>query len=169
MSEANRQQDSAAADPAAGLAVRSLIVPLSGMALILPNTAVAEVADYRAPEPIKSAPAWLLGMMQWRGRSVPLLAFEQMVGASAGAGGVHARAIVCNTLNGNMTLPFIALMAQGIPRLTEVKAEVLEPTEGDEQEQEAVAAWVRFSGLEAVIPDLDAIERMLVRQGIKVG
>ncbi len=169
MSESSKAQDSATPDVAAGLAVRCLIIPLSGTTLILPNTAVAEVAEYRAPQPIDAAPGWLLGMMQWRGRSIPLLTFEQFVDLPAGAAGVHARAIVCNTLGGNATLPFIALLAQGIPRLTAVKAEVLEPTEQDGPEQEAVAAGVRFAGQEALIPDLDAIERMLIRLGIKAG
>ncbi len=169
MSESSRSQDSATPDAAAGVAVRCLIVPLSGATLILPNTAVAEVAEYRAPQPIGAAPGWLLGMMQWRGRSIPLLTFEQFVGLPAGAAGVHARAIVCNTLSGNVTLPFVALLAQGIPRLTGVKAEVLEPTDQDGAEQEAVAARVRFAGEEALIPDLDAIERMLIRLGIKTG
>lgn len=169
MSESKTQQSGTAASATAGMAVRSLIIPLSGIALILPNTAVAEVADYRAPQPISASPDWLLGMMQWRGRTIPLLAFEQFAGLAAGVGGVHARTIVCNTLNRNVTLPFIGLLAQGIPRLTEVKADVLEPTEGEEPAQEAIAARVRFGGLEAVIPDLDAIERMLVRLGIKAG
>lgn len=169
MSESSKAQDSATPDAAAGLAVRSLIIPLSGTTLILPNTAVAEVADYQAPQPIGAAPGWLLGMLQWRGRSIPLLTFEQFVGLPAGAAGVHARIIVCNTLGGNVTLPFVALLAQGIPRLTGVKAEVLEPTEHDGPEQEAVAARVRFMGQEAMIPDLDAIERMLIRLGIKAG
>lgn len=174
MSEADNKtktesQPAAAApeDPYAALSVRSLVVPLNGFSLVIPNTAVAEVADYKVPQPVLDAPGWLLGMMLWRGRSIPLLSFEQFMGRSSGVGGVHARAVVCNTLNGNRMLPFIAVLAQGIPRLQEVKGEMLELD--DSGSTPAAAAQIRLGGQEAVIPDLDVVERLLLQLGIKGG
>ena len=164
-----KQDQPAAADPTADISVRSLLIPLSGMMLVLPNTAVAEVADYQEPHRTPDAPGWLLGIMPWRGRAVPLLAFEQFVGLSAGAGGVHARAVICNTLNGNSHMPFIAVLAQGIPRLLEVKADMLELGEKGEGDSMAVAARVQLAGQEGVIPDLDVLERLLGQLGIKAG
>ncbi len=168
MSEANLTHPAAAAEGERVVSVRSLIVPLSGMVLLLPNTAVAEVADYRAPEPATDAPDWFLGAMLWRGRSVPLLAFEQLLGRPAGVGGVHARAVVCNTLSRNPAMPFIAVLAQGIPRLQELKADMFESVE-ERPATPGVAAVVRFGGLEAVIPDLDVLERQLLQLGVKAG
>ncbi len=164
-----KPDQAAAVDPIAEISVRSLLIPLSGMTLILPNTAVAEVADYQPPHRSPDAPGWLLGIMPWRGRSVPLLAFEHFVGLSPGVGGVHARAVICNTLNGNAHMPFIAVLAQGIPRLQEVKAEALEEVEKGEGDAMAVAARVRIAGQEGVIPDLDVLERLLSQLGIKAG
>jgi len=178
MSEANNDTNTesqspaaaAPADPYAAMSVRSLVVPLNGLAMLIPNTAVAEVADYKVPQPVLDSPGWLLGMMLWRGRSIPLLAFEQYLGRSTGVGGVHARAIVCNTLNGNRLLPFVAILAQGIPRLQEIKGEMLELADRDgSSATPAAAALVRLGGQEAVIPDLDVVERMLLQLGIKGG
>lgn len=159
------------ADALAGVTVRSLIIPLSGTLLVLPNTAVAEVSDFKSPQPIADAPGWLLGMMLWRGRSIPLLAFEPLLGHSAGAGGVHARAVVCNTLNGNAVLPFIAILAQGIPRLQELKLDTIEVVEARDQEQDTavVAARLMVAGREGVVPNLDALERQLLQLGVRVG
>lgn len=168
MSTSNQEQQ-AAADPTAGVSVRSLLIPISGTMLVLPNTAVAEVADYQAPHRVNDAPNWLLGIMSWRGRSIPLLAFEHFVGLSAGAGGVHARAVICNTLNGNAHMPFVAVLAQGIPRLLELKADTVEPLDRREGDSMAVAARVQFAGQDGVIPDLDVLERLLSQLGIKAG
>ncbi len=169
MSEANSKPEAAPADPLAGLTVRSLVIPLNGTTLLLPNTAVAEVSDYKTPQPIADAPAWLLGMMLWRGRSIPLLACEPLLGRSAGVGGVHARAVVCNTLNGNPQLPFLAVLSQGIPRLQELKADMVETAEAMEDEFAVVQARLLLAGREAVIPDLDALERQLLQLGVRVG
>jgi chemosensory pili system protein ChpC len=159
----------AAPDAVAGVTVRSLIVPLNGTLLVVPNTAVAEVADFKTPQSIADAPAWLLGMMLWRGRSIPLVALEPLLGGAAGAGGVHARALVCNTLNSNPVLPFIAILAQGIPRLQELKPDLVEVVESETEEATAVAARLRVAGREGVIPDLDVLERQLLQLGVRVG
>lgn len=168
MSESN-STSATTAEATAGLTVRSLIVPLNGATVVLPNTAVAEVADYKAPQAIADAPAWLLGMMLWRGRSIPLLALEPMLGRSAGVGGVHARAVVCNTLNGNITLPFLAILSQGLPRLQELKPDMVEPMERAEQDGAVVAARLQVAGRELLIPDLDALEKQLLQLGVRVG
>lgn len=159
----------AAPDAVTGVTVRSLIVPLNGTLLVVPNTAVAEVADFKTPQSIADAPAWLLGMMLWRGRSIPLVALEPLLGGVAGAGGVHARALVCNTLNSNPVLPFIAILAQGIPRLQELKPDLVEVVESETEEVTAVAARLRVAGREGVIPDLDVLERQLLQLGVRVG
>jgi chemosensory pili system protein ChpC len=169
MSEAKSKPEAAPADPLAGVTVRSLIVPLNGTTLVLPNTAVAEVSDYKTPQPIADAPAWLLGMMLWRGRSIPLLACEPLLGGSAGVGGVHARAVVCNTLNGNSQLPFIAVLSQGIPRLQELKSDTVEVVAAADDDSAVVAARLLLGGREAVIPDLDVMERQLLQLGVRVG
>lgn len=168
MSETNSKAETAAG-ATASLTVRSLIVPVNGATVVLPNTAVAEVADYKTPQSSADAPAWLLGMMLWRGRSIPLLAFEPLLGLSPGVGGVHARAVVCNTLNGNTMLPFLAILAQGIPRLQELKADMVEPMDRLDQDGAVVAARLLVAGREAVIPDLDALERQLLQLGVRVG
>lgn len=45
-------------------------------ALAIPMSAVEEVADYKTPVPLPSAPAHILGLMPIRERSVPLVALD---------------------------------------------------------------------------------------------
>ena len=57
--------------------IHSQMLALSGDPLVLPNTAVAEIINYVEPTPVKDAPDWLLGTLDWRGYRIPLLSLEQ--------------------------------------------------------------------------------------------
>lgn len=151
-----------------GIVVRSLLIPLNGALLVLPNTAVAEVAEYKQPEPLANTPDWVLGMMLWRGRSVPLLALESALGYRAGMFGVHTRAVICNTLNANIMLPYLAIVAQGIPRLQELGADAVEAVETVADDVQMVAGRLLVNGREAFIPSLDSLEQQLLRMGVRV-
>ncbi|MFA5627605.1 MAG: chemotaxis protein CheW [Thiohalomonadaceae bacterium] len=148
--------------------VRSLLIPLNGIWIVLPNTAVAEVTSFKSQEPVADAPDWVLGRMTWRGRAIPSLAFEPLLGMEAGIGGAHARAIVCNTLNANPDLPFLAIVAQGIPHLQDLRAEMIETVSSDAEEISSIAGRLRLGEREVVIPNLDDLERQLLQSGIKV-
>lgn len=144
--------------------VRSLWLPLDGDALLVPNTAVAEVTDYQAPMPMDEAPDWLLGVLPWRGRGTPLLRFERMLERDA-ATGPNERIVVLNSLSSNPGLPFIALVVSGIPRLRQVQAGMLERQALEAGEQRAALARVLLDGQPALIPDLDALEQRILAAG----
>jgi chemosensory pili system protein ChpC len=78
------------------LSIRSQIIPIGGGHLVLPNTAVAEVINYSEPAPIAEGPEWLLGLLSWRERDVPLLSFEVMCGQSKPSVPVRAKIVVLN-------------------------------------------------------------------------
>ncbi len=149
-------------------AIRCLSIPLNGSTLLLPNTAVAEVTEFGEPTPLTNGPGWLLGLLRWRGISIPVLAMESLVAtANIPSSGTPAKVVVCNTLNGNSKLPFIAMAASGIPRLTWVREEALD--EGEKREtgdHSAVLRNVKMPDGEGIIPDLDLLEQMLLRLGI---
>lgn len=149
--------------------VRSLLIPLNKTLMVLPNTAVAEVAAWQTPNIIDTISNWLLGMVFWRGRSIPLLALEPLIGGQTASGGAHARTIICNTLNGNPQLPFIAIVAQGIPRLQELTAERMEQIiEDAPSASRQPASRLLLDGQPALIPDLDQLESMLLKMGVTV-
>ena len=57
--------------------IRTQIIPLTDMNLVLPNTSIAEVIGYSKPSPVKKSPDWFLGMMNWRGLTIPIVSFEK--------------------------------------------------------------------------------------------
>ena len=74
---------------------------------------------------------------------------------------------VLKALSGNAKMPFVAMLAQGFPRLTTITPDLLIPT-GDESElQPGVHAKVLVRDDHAVIPNLDQIE-LLVAEALSV-
>lgn len=147
-------------------AVRSLVVPLAGIHLLVPNIAVAEVVAYREPLPTPNAAPWMAGMVQWRGLKVPLVAFEVFVGLASTRLSNARRLVIFNTLRGNEKLPFIAVASQGIPRSVRV-------TQGSVQQtapavEPGLACRLGVGEVSLAIPDIDALEDALAQGGIVV-
>ncbi len=140
--------------------IHSLLLPVQEGQLLLPNAAVAEIVEYNAPTPMKDAPAWCLGMVVWRGIEIPLLSYEAFVGGELPAEQSRLRIAVLNTLNGNAELPFIGVVLQGIPRLLTagndnvVASAAEDPIDG-------IVFKVSAGSEQAMIPDLDALERTI--------
>lgn len=151
------------------LVIRCLQMPLrGGLRILVPNTTVAEVTVYHAPEPMQQAPAWLLGTVMWRGASIPMVSFEQMLGREETMHSPQRRIAVMNTLRNDSLLPFFAIEIQGIPRLVQAREDTMELSEGEAGKFAMVASDVVIDGKTIMIPDLEVIEKMLLQMGIKV-
>ena len=57
----------------AGKEIRTIMAALIEGHVLLPSSAVAEVADFTELEPFKQGPAWLLGELAWHGWQVPVI------------------------------------------------------------------------------------------------
>ena len=142
--------------------IRGVLLPLQDGQLLLPNAAVCEVVSYRAPD--TSAPKgadWLLGTFSWRNNDLPLISFETLMGREPGEVGHRARVAICNTLNGDESLPYIGILLHSAPHLIRVTEDVIAPVNGDDAPSEVVASQVVVNGVNALIPDLDVLELML--------
>ncbi len=144
--------------------VRCLLIPLNQEFLLTPSTTVAEVTVGGVLDPVQNAPAWLLGIMGWRGRRVPLIDFELVAGISK-TPSATGRVVVLNTLGGNPHIPFIALPVVGIPRL--FPADPKSVSSAGERVG-GVALWVKAGESPALIPDIDALEGLLSRLNLKL-
>jgi chemosensory pili system protein ChpC len=149
------------------LSVRSLLVPLDGMTLIVPNALVSEVAILTEITPISGGAKWLHGTIAWRGLRVPILSFERAIGGTAGNPTRQSRAIVFNTLNNNRELPFLAVLSQRIPRLLLVTGRMLQGAK-QATPQAGVLARFELQGGEVLVPDMDRLEHLLCEEGVKV-
>lgn len=140
--------------------VPCLRLVLKDCTVLLPNVAVAEVVGFSVPEPLADAPAWLLGIFTWREHRVPLISFEAASGGEPPPPPVkESRIAVLNTLNGNATVPYIALLTQGIPRLQVVKDEAIQTAES--AALASVAGVAELAEEILLIPDIDDLERRL--------
>lgn len=148
------------------LAVRSQIIPIEGDRLLLPNTAVAEIVHYAEPTPVADAPAWLLGLLAWRDRRIPLVSFEAACDQPLPASGGRAKIAVLNTLNENTALDFFAVLTQGVPQLMLVNEGKIAPIEHETATHPLVLSQVILNGEPALIPNLDVLEEMLLALNI---
>lgn len=142
--------------------VRGVLLPMQEGRLLLPNAAVCEVVSFRTPDSAPAtAPDWVLGTFRWRNHVLPLVSFEQLQGMETREVGNRARVAICNTLNGSEKLPYIGILLHAAPHLTLVSESSISPFQGEEPLHEMVARRVVVNGVDALIPDLDALESAL--------
>jgi chemosensory pili system protein ChpC len=141
--------------------IAGLLIPLHEKQLLLPNVTVAEIIPYRIPTAISDHASWLLGQMEWRNINIPVLSYEILNGASIPPF-EGARLAVVNGTGANRTIPFYAILIQGIPKLTHVKEDdivMVEAMHSGPYDQMSVSVL----GEQAMIPDLEMIENELLR------
>ncbi len=97
-------------------------------------------------------------LASWREQTIPLLSFEVMNGEEKPGVVTRSRFAVINTTGQHDALPFIAILTQGLPRLARVtEEEITEREDADKKPFELM--HVSWAGEEAVIPDVEAMER----------
>lgn len=141
--------------------IRGVMIPVTGGRVLLPNATVAEVITYVTPEKVAHAPPWLLGRLSWRGWRLPLFSFAMLSGAAQKESYTNAKVTVLKALGGNAKMPFLAMLAQGFPRLTTITPDLLIPTGDESAHPPGVHAQVLVRDDQAVIPNLGEIEQLV--------
>ena len=141
--------------------IRGVLIQVAGARLLLPNATIAEVLSFADPEPVANAPDWLLGRIRWRGWQLPLLAFARLAGIADEQGGLGSKVVVLKALGGDAKAPFFALLTQGFPRLVTVSRDALVAQERDGELPAGVRAYVLLNEDEALVPDLEDVERLI--------
>ena len=140
--------------------IHGLLLPVHGT-MLLPHATVAEVIAYSAAEAVPHAPAWLIGMLPWRGTQIPLIYFEGACGEPLPTSMANQQKIVVlKTLGSDPAMPFIALVTQGIPRAIKIDPEAL-TDESRESVQPFILKHVQVKGQPAYIPNMDSLENMI--------
>lgn len=142
--------------------VASLLIPMQGKQLLVPNVSVAEIVPVGEIEPVSDAPDWYLGDYIWRDLTIPLVSFEVLNGDDRPAVGEGSRVAVFNTTGVSDAIHFTAMLAQGLPRLARVTPEELQSEDDELLKRPFEQVPVRWAGEEAVIPDVPAIEKRVL-------
>jgi len=141
--------------------IRGLMIPVTNGRVLLPNASVAEVITLSVPEKIPNAPEWLMGRINWRGWRLPLFSFSLLAGMALEEGSPGTRVTVLKALSGHAKMPFLAMLAQGFPRLTTLSPDILVPSNESMPTRPGVLMNIIVRDDQAVIPDLGQIEQLI--------
>ena len=142
-------------------AVNSLLLPLIGSKILLPQPTVAEIVQAPQVADIEGSDHWIKGTVNWRREQIPLISFEALCGQEVSEHGNLHRIAVLYALEGFGTLNFYSLELQAIPRPIMVKPATLEPVQDDANGCSAIASKVVVAGQSAIIPNLLWLEQRI--------
>src|SRR5690554_2018723 len=140
-----------------------VMIPMTDRQLLLPNVSIAEVVDFNSTDPGANPPDWLVGYLDWRGQTLPVISYDAANGGALTVPGENrGRIIVLNTLGpDDNKAPVMALVTQGIPgqaRLDESQVRKLDGEPGP-----ADLMLVDVDGEAAWIPNLEYLESLAVQ------
>ncbi len=146
-----------------GQTVRCMLLPMSSINLVIPNSAVAEIVGYSKPRRLDDSSDWFLGVILWRGVYVPVVSVEQMCDLNDVHIGSRSRIGIIYNPEKDDDLPYIGLHMQDIPRAYLAEADKMESGSDDDLGQYLLSR-LDDEQLARAIPDLDAIAADLKSQ-----
>ena len=136
--------------------VRCMLLPLTSLNLLIPNSAVAEIIGYSTPRPLSDTSDWFPGVVLWRGVYVPVVAVEQMCNLGIAQVGPRARIAIVYNPEKDPDLPYIGIHMQDIPRAYLAEADSIE-SGSDQGLSQYLVTRVDDEQFARVIPDVDKI------------
>lgn len=105
--------------------ISSVLIPMQQRPLLIPSACIAGIQDYSRPEANYPETEWLLGDLNWRGTKIPVVSFERLNQGRFSEFSATNRIAIMHRTSKNDSLPFYAMVVQGIPQpLTLVREEV---------------------------------------------
>lgn len=147
------------ASPKAQMRMHLVEIPLSRFKLLVPSATIAEVVTMRPLAPMPCVPPWVVGVLGWRARAVPVISFEVLLMSAAPAPGARAKIVVFYPLAGRSDSEFFAMVSvrEPQPRVIVDAGEII-PSPAGAVESPYVASTVRLGDSTLLIPDFDALK-----------
>lgn len=146
--------------------INTLLLPMRGFHVVLPQTLVAEITQRPQVRAVREAPQWMLGTFDWRAARVPLLRFESLCGGEPGEGRPSTRIAILYGLEG---LAFYAMELHAIPHPLILREDMISDDANAGLGEGVVARHIRIGGQPAVIPNAVGIERRIHDQVTGLG
>lgn len=143
--------------------IRTIVAPLKAGNVLFPNSVVAEILNYSLPEPLKKAPAWVLGEMAWRGWQVPVINVDLLINegsSTSNSATSKSRILIIKTLGESTQVNYIGLVIEGLPSLKKVTAQSLIEKRTDGL-PETIFSEVTIDDLQAFVPELGSLTRLV--------
>ncbi|MEX2494839.1 MAG: chemotaxis protein CheW [Woeseia sp.] len=146
----------------------SLLVPLAEDRLIVPRACVAEVVRFTGAERSEGQEAWMLGNVNWNGRSLPVVSFEGAIGKEIPVTSGRTRIVVFHSSTGRIRTGYFGVLTQGFPQLVRVNRAVLKLDSTDGWAKEApVLCRVKMINEYPLVPHLEALELMIANESLQ--
>ena len=100
--------------------IRSVLIPLTEGALLLPHSALIEIMPERDIRQLDGAPEWVVGEIDWNNEIMPLLSIEAATGSEKSLKSKRSRVIVLAFLTKNNRYNYLAIRATGLPKLVQL-------------------------------------------------
>ncbi|MCP4271048.1 MAG: hypothetical protein GY781_03655 [Gammaproteobacteria bacterium] len=145
--------------------IYSLIVPMKGKSILIPNKALAEIVPFIDSEP---APAdhqpWHLGFLNWRSNRLPVISYEHVYDETFPPMERRVKMVaIINTQMGLKDHPYFGISVEGIPRLGLVSKEAIGHRDPKiiQKLPSVIAADVIYKNKEMLIPDVMELEKLI--------
>lgn len=141
--------------------VKCALLTINDDRLLIPNASIVEIVPIRNIINVANKPKWILGYLDWKGNSIPLVSIETMVGVhmpSLASGDV--KAVVVYAHGGDKSLPFISFLVQGAPSVVNVFEADLE-TVDDAAENPVVSHRVTLKDEQVSLLDFEKLEAVV--------
>ena len=136
--------------------VRCMLLPLTSLSLLIPNSAVAEIIGYSTPRQLSDTSEWFPGVVLWRGVYVPVVEVEKLCNLGVAQVGPRTRIAIIYNPEKDPEMPYIGIHMQDIPRAYLAEADSME-TGNDDGLNPYLLTRVDDEQLARVIPDVDKI------------
>ncbi len=136
--------------------VRCMLLPLTSLNQLVPNSAVAEIIGYSTPRRLSDTSDWFAGVVLWRGVYIPVVTVEQMCKLDTAGMSPRARIAIIYNPEKDPDMPYLGVHMQDIPRAYLAEADSIE-SGSDDGLSEYLLTRVDDEKLARVIPDLGKI------------
>jgi chemosensory pili system protein ChpC len=133
-----------------------MLLPLTSLNLLIPNSAVAEIIGYSTPRRLSDTSEWFVGVVLWRGVYIPVVEVERLCNLGVALVGPRARIAIIYNPGKDTEIPYIGIHMQDIPRAYLAEADSMEAG-SDEGLNPYLLTRVDDEQLTRVIPDFDKI------------
>lgn len=96
--------------------IHTLLVPLGSASLLVPSALVAEVINVGPLQTLPLSEPWLLGLMNWRSRPVPVVSFDILLGHPIPPVGPRAKIVIFYPLEGRNAYEFFGVITAAEPQ-----------------------------------------------------
>ena len=145
--------------------IYSLIIPMRGKTILIPNNALAEIVPFIDSEPPpKEHQPWHFGYLNWRGSRLPVISYEHIYDEDFPQLDRRLKMVaILNTQLGLKDTPYFGIGVKGIPRLGLITKDSIKHRDPDNTEtlHSSISADVLFKDREMVIPDVKVLEKLI--------